>query len=698
MRGRLVEESEPPLPDVPLDEALARIEEGSRRIDSGDLAARMERARLLAAIGAIEAARRDLLQLDPSDPARAEIERSIRAGLPARRSPGPATAEAALAELGACVPLPADPLDTRARAIETVASTHAEPVVLAAAADAWLEAGDAVRATELAMRSGYTDRIERSLAALTWWSVPSADRSAGLVPVEVRPDPDAASFHQRVRSALLASPWSDKETLVLRGNAIDVVRVPGTVRLEIFCRDERGGGEHCQVPLRVGARRRTIEIANGATSTSSIDARDLEIGGPGPDHAIVVRILRDGEVLAPHAQRLATRVTRGSPARFRVAGGQVVRVDLISGTANVEAGAASGAGTEGDSIHLPLAEHAPVDVVVEGEALVLLYTGTTAPLPPGASLVDLPPPSPPTMPQWVDAVLDLYADDRSIAPSRPGTLGTFRIAAEAISDVKEQEEAAWEAIGPGLSWMKAFGAPWVLVEGWSGLPEYAFGGRAEIGTRWNEGRMWFAASGSHAVEPEPASHVVVSASVDQDVSVSSDVDLRGSLDLYAGSWSEQPLLTVDTRAWSPFLADRPLGVTLGASAIATPTRDLRLDIGGRVTSHEGALPDRAGPYAVARWLLGTTTVVSGGGTVQFRFANSLRSEAYLRPTIELGADHMRWLRRGDRVGLVARATVLPLLPAVEGTLSIRYEITGRRGLRDLPAYEEPFRSLREWPR
>jgi hypothetical protein len=470
------------------------------------------------------------------------------------------------------------------------------------------------------------------------------------------------------------------------------------VTLEIFCRDERGGSEHCQVPVRGGATRRTIEIADGATSTSTIDARDLEIGGPGPDHAIVVRILRDGDVLPPHAQRLATRVTRGSPARFRVAGGQVVRVDVVSGEARVIAGARTEAGAAGESVNIPLVDLAPLDVVVEGEALVLLYTGTTAPLPTGASLVDLPPPALPTTPPWVDAVLDVYADDRSLAPATPGSIGTFRIAAEAISDVREQEEAAWEAIGPALSFMRSFGSRWLLVEGWSGLPEYAFGGRAEIGTRWNEGRLWLAASGGHAVEPVPASHVVVSGSVDQDVSLSSDVDLRGSVDLYAGSWSEEPLLTVDTRAWSPFLADRPLGVTVGASAIATPTRDLRLDIGGRVTSHEGAVPDRAGPYAVARWLLGTTTVVSGGGTLQFRFANSLRSEAYLRPTIELGADHMRWLRRGDRVGLVARATVLPLLAAVEGTLSVRYEITGRRGLRDLPAYEEPFRSLREWPR
>jgi hypothetical protein len=155
---------------------------------------------------------------------------------------------------------------------------------------------------------------------------------------------------------------------------------------------------------------------------------------------------------------------------------------------------------------------------------------------------------------------------------------------------------------------------------------------------------------------------------------------------------------VDPRAWSPFLAARPEGLTLGLAAIARPTRDLRLELGARATGNEGSVPDRAGPHASARWLIGTTTVLSAGSTVQWRFATSLREEAYLRPSIDLGADHMSWLPNGDRAGLVARITVLPLLGSVEGSLAVRWELTGRRGLRDVPLDDESFRSLREWPR
>jgi hypothetical protein len=696
LRGRVHDAVDAILPRLTTDEAIRRIEDASRRIDAGDRSVRAERAALLASLGQLTAARRDLSALPPDDPDRIRVVRAIAAGIPSRLTPGPVTAEAALAEAGVPEVLPALPLDDRARRIEAATVAHPTPALLAAAAQAWVDAGDAVRGVELARRSGLPEAMDAAMAALSWRSVPSADRSAGLVSVPVVPEPGPPTLARRVRAALLGSPWPASDTLVLRDGTVDVVRIEGAIDVGLWCRDEVGVGGSCVIPIRSGTSRRTVELTDGTGTSLTLDARDLEIGGPGPGRAVVVRLTRDDAVVPPQAERLAIRVTSRTPARLRVAGAQVVRVDVERGSATLRIDDRTASVSSGDSVRLAIVEAAPADVVVEGDGVVLLYAGTTAPMAATDPLAVVPPPVPPSTPDWVDAVLDSFPTPRSAELATPGAVGTFRVAARAFRDVDGAGHLRWQAGGPEVTWMRAFRRQWTQLNAWLDAPGVAAGGFAEIGTRWGLGRTSVSVDVGQAVQPFAAGHVEGRIFVRQEVALSADTRLRADLSAFAGSWSDAPTLGVDPYAWTQFDADHPVGVTPDLSSVMRPWRDVWLKAGGKATTNPNLVSvDRAGPYLSARWLLGTTTVLGAKGTLQWRFADDLRDTTYLRPSIDLLADHMRWITANDRVGVVGRLTWLPAVDAVEGAIELRWELTGGRGLRDLPPNEEMFRTLRE---
>ena len=114
-------------------------------------------------------------------------------------------------------------------------------------------------------------------------------------------------------------------------------------------------------------------------------------------------------------------------------------------------------------------------------------------------------------------MFDSFGVERAVVRERPSDAGTFRVGAVGIRDVNEEEEYGWTSVGPAVTWMRSFGTLRLLADVWTGMPGTAYGGRAEVGGRWRDGRAAFAFEGGHSIDPEFAGHVAVNGTLDQDL-------------------------------------------------------------------------------------------------------------------------------------------------------------------------------------
>jgi hypothetical protein len=682
-----------PLPTDPVPARLAALTAQTRAVDAQVPGARAARAALLASLGERRLFYSDLGHLTEDE--QAPLLAAWRERLPSRDTPGPETLEAACAVAGAPpTALPAAPA-ARAEAAEALARAHPHPALWAAVADAWIAADEPLRAWSAAVAAANDGAKQRVLARFDWRSLPGVDQSAGLVRAPA-PDPDPE--RDRVRAALRAAPWPADETLVLRGTAVDVVRAPGReARLAIACRDEALLARPCVVPIRAGAARETWTIADGAVREAAFSGGDLEVGGPGPDHALTLRLTVDGQTPPPAASQLAIRVTPSQSATAVIAGAALLRVDVVAGPLTASWGAATGTAPTGGSIWLAAPASAPQTLTVSGEGIARIARGAPTARPP-------PPPPPATpesafaeTPDWATALLTRWERPPEAAPREVGDWGSVQFGASVAVDQREQETPAWIAASSSAAWMRSWTSTWATSGLWMDLPGVAAGGAAEVGARWPNGRAALAPWGAVAVAPAAAMSGGLNAYALHDLAMHPDVDLRGRVDVAVGAWSDAPPEAVDPRVWTDFDADHPAGVTADLAAVARPTRDLRLQAGARATSNAGPSIDRAGGYARAHWLAHPAWVIDVGGSAQWRFADADRPEPYLRPSIDLGVEGAWWTARRDRWSSFAEVAVLPALGGAEGVLGVRWWGLQGRGLRDLPPDREPFRSLREDP-
>lgn len=728
---------QPPPPVTDVDAALAELADLSRTVDLGLPEARLARAALLGRMGQLRAARRDLrVLLEGPDPAMQAQARRLAANLvpvtPSAATLGPTSAAAALAMHQDPQPAPTGPPEARALALEGLARAHGDdPALWRAAGEAWAETPHLAWAWQAADRAGASaDRLRRLLLGRTAWTAltwpsggmglvkvtasPEAGGAEDAEGTDPAPDDPMAPTWRRVRAALLGLPWPEREGVaVLRGDVGELARVgPGELSIELFCRDEQGPGAPCQVPLRVDEVHATVTVPDGRTETLILPAsrasREVEIGGPGPAHALAVRLRLDGQPLPRQAERTAHRAAAGRPLSYEVGGPLLVRVQALRGhgqvlldgqpAGEVEAGA--------PPLVVAVAEPGAHQVRVEGEVDLQAWAGTRLPTPgedeglafDEALPLDLLLPPVEVLPVDVDALFAHLGAPPLPSLRAPGRGGSVELSASAHAELLSHPTERWQAVQLGARWLQAGPRHFGQVGAWGRGLAPAGGASAEVGRSWARAFATAGVFGAGATSiTGPAGHLGGALRGRVEPSLGRTLDLRLDGRLRAAWSSAAPVARVDGQAWSQWTADHPLALHGAVALVGSPTRDLRWEAGVAATSNSGPSLDRAGPFAGADLLLPFGAVLGVDGQIERRFADAHRAEASWAPRLELRAEQGLWDRQGRwwrpwaRLGW--RFDVAEPLAAA----GLKVLLGPQRGLLDMPPASVAFRALRERP-
>lgn len=694
-------------PPPPVEEALAQLATLSRRIDAGEVPARLERAALLGRLGLLSAARRDLAAL-PADGepatrlAAAALDEAFTRRPLTASSPGPLTPAAALAAAGLAEPAPTEPaaLAALARRLDAGGATVAAARLHTAAGEALLAAGDLPAAWAEAEAAGPTGaELRATLAARAdWTALTRADHSAGLLAVQTAPRAEPApALWQRAAEAMLTPPWSPAEAGALRGGGSELVRFTGSeVRVALYCRDEAGPGRPCEVPLRFDGARETVSVADGAAPTvRTLRGRpgehELELGAPGAGWALLVRVEVDGRPLPPRYERLAVTATARTPAELVLARPTLLRVEVLEGALEVEGRRVAA----GEVQVVPLLGEGPANVVLTGTGTALLATGRLRPERPAPPPVPVPPPTPVLDPDTLSRLLSqpLPPLPSLALPAPGGSVGVRgsllheRVGATASPWTQGQLEGSFAHVGEG-GWQRA--STWLRGPGWG------LGLRGELGASWSGG--WARAElrgGTGGPDLVDAGSFGATLRARQSLGLAPRADLRLGAALRAGWFSPAPEVRVDPRAWTRWGSEHPVTLSLDAAWVGTPARDLRLELGGEAVSNTGPSLDSVAGWLEGDLLLGGQWVLSPGLALRQRFADEHRALPSLRGTAELAAARSWWLPEGRR--LDARVELRVERGGPEGELAFTWWWTGGRGLQDLPPDSFLFRTARGQP-
>ncbi len=690
-----------PLLPVGEEEGIAALQRLSVELAQGRAEARLARAEVLGRLGLLGPARQDLA-VAARDPAlRAEASRlwrRVAAPVPSAPAPGPQTVAAAFAAAGEAT----TPLPTEAEALETAAARLGQPALEVAAAADWLARGRLPEAVAALLRAGPAgaDLLGSTLARTRWSSLSRADRSAGLVEVELSADPAGSqgSLWRRALDALFPSPWPAGEDLLLRNDWGALLRHRGTqVEVELLCRDERAEAGSCQVELRSDAERRTVEVAPSLEPTRigftlPPGAHELEIGPPGRGLALRARATVDGVLVPLRTRQLALRAEPARPIGITVAGPALLRVEVVRG----ELRSGGQTARPDEPLLVPLLDRGPVSLELSGEGEALLAVGELLPL------LDEPPAPPeraPTAALSLEALAPLYA--RAATPSAPERLlprdgGTTRIQLSGGQVSLPPVGEPWRAAEVEAAWMRSFGADWLGITGWARGP--GWGGGLSLGAARSWGGGWAGASldgGASRGLTDAAGSLALTLRARQDLELPGELALRLSGRLGAGWWSEAPATPVDPRAWSRWGHDHPVNLRLGAEAIATPTRDLRASLSLGASSNAGPSLDGLSAAARASWLLGDAWVLDGRLTTKLGFADDHRAQTSLSLEPALGAEWATWLDRTRRLSVRGRLGLDQGRPELWAGVALWW--TGGRGLEDLAPDSAAFKTARGRP-
>lgn len=727
MRVRLAApDGEPPPPVTDVEAALVELAELSRAIDQGVAEARLARAALLGRMALLSWARRDLrVLLEGPDPLLASQARRLAAHLvpaiPSAPIPGPTSPEAALARHGDPRRVPAGPPEARALALEQAARELGDdPALWRAAGQAWADTPHLAWAWQAGVRAGAGGAAlhETLLGRTAWTPLAWPSGGSGLVqarlPAPEAVDPLTTPTWRRARDAMLAVPWPAEETDgVLRGDVGELARAAsGEVLLDLYCRDEQGPGLPCEVALRVDEARSTLVVPDGQVHTVRLGADprrgEVEVGGPGPDHAVALRLRVDGARLPPPDRVTAHRTAPGRPLAYDVGGPLLLRVQALRGAATLRLdGVAAGAVRAGQApAVVAVVEPGPHRLTVEGDADVRAWAGTRLPgLPdPAEALaeVGLPPellvvPEEP-LPVDVDAIFGHVAGPPLADLRAPGRGGSGELGLSAHSELLSYPTERWQAGQLLGRWLQSGPRHWAEAGGWLRGPGEAAGLEAEAGRIWPRAFAGLQLDAAWADSiTGPTGSVGATLRGRTEPSLGSTLDLRLEGRLRAAWLGPEPVARVDGRAWTRWSEDHPVHLVALASVVGSPLRDLRWEAGLRATTNTGPSLDRMGPFAKLDLLLPTGTVVGLDGRAELRFADEHRDETAPGAMLDLDLEHgawdaqARWWRpwahAGWRIGqggLVASA-------------GLRVLLGPRRGLLDLPPGSVAFRSLRDLP-
>ena len=142
--------------------------------------------------------------------------------------------------------------------------------------------------------------------------------------------------------------------------------------------------------------------------------------------------------------------------------------------------------------------------------------------------------------------------------------------------------------------------------------------------------------------------------------------------------------------WNTYDLDHPWGLGTGLLADWRPFRDGRL----RMAAHLKSTPDFrlnwSEGFLRTDWMIGhasSAAVIAGLG---YRFQTSFRNEAYWRPRVQGRFQTGIYAHPKVRVSLTSTVQWLPLQDGLEGGLSLHFQASPRRGLRDFSPLSFPF--------
>lgn len=748
MRARLPGEAPaPPTPVLDLDQAIEDLEHLSRALDSGDPWPRLRRAALLGRLGQISAARRDLLLLlNSEDPLlRSEawkLAHNLSPITPSAPVTGPVDGESALAARQDLRPLPLQPPQARAEVLVAAAIEHQDDRDLwRAAALEWSLTGRLAEAWMAALMAGNKgEDLRQTVLGRTGWtllSLPTGGEGLVTLPGEALPEEPLATPRewQRVRQALLASPWGeDPAATVLRGDLRELVEAsPGELVLDLFCRDEVGPGRSCEVELRIDAETQPLSLTDGERRRVDLGAsprpREVELGGPGHGKALVARILANGAPISGATTVIAHRAG-ASPLVYQIAGPTLARVDVLSGLARVEVqGVEQAQVLAGERLVLPVLGEGTQSLRILGSADVRVYLGERLPqssapegalaaamaaelsaiasahLEPAQALaaeIDRLAPEEP-LPVDMDSLFARFSTPPLAELRAPGGGGSVELGLSAHAETLNYPNERWEALQLDGRWLKSSPVGWVQAGGWTRGPNPAGGALVEAGRSnpwaW-AGLRAFGGAATSVTGPAGMVAAMLHGRVEPSLGADLALRLEGRL---RGTWqSASPVARVDSRAWSRWHEEHPAYLTGIASLVGDPFPELRWEAGVKALSNSAlsnSAPslDRVGLFAGSDLLLAGGLVLGADAGVDLRFQDEHREDRSVGARFDLDLERgfwdgeHRWWRPWIRAGWLFTDTG----PVVSVGLDLL--LGPARGLRDLPPGTLAFRPERELP-
>ncbi|MDI1444553.1 hypothetical protein [Polyangium sp. 6x1] len=160
----------------------------------------------------------------------------------------------------------------------------------------------------------------------------------------------------------------------------------------------------------------------------------------------------------------------------------------------------------------------------------------------------------------------------------------------------------------------------------------------------------------------------------------------------------------DREVWTRYSSTHPAYGVVGLRALFRPAIDGLASVGlSARTTPDFAGIDRADLEAQLHLLPGRGLApwITLGALASYRPAGYDRDESFLRTGVNAQLTFWTWLMRGHRLSAGAEGRVLLDLPVesspfrLSGGIFVGYDLTGGRGLRDLPPREAPFRARLE---
>jgi len=691
-------------------EALHTAESPSARV-----ALRLLRAAALESLGLLRSAReeaRAAAGIEGATPRQKRIaEVILREAQPlafSAEEEGPTTLDAAAASIRMEAPTHADALKDLA---EILGPPDNAPVLLDLAqtaladgrvADAWIHASE----------SGPSGRVQRLRIASAghWEHITRVNKTGGVEEEGVGRIAAGlgASPLRLAKEALVGAPWPAQDYLLLHDNKAAQVELdrPGALSLEMICTDweHRSEAPPCVFPVQLNGVRQIIEIPSDSQLDLPLEFTDsqgtLHVGPlPETGHALALRVSQDDRHIPPQSRHVRHQI--GDGIQVRVRGESLLRV-RVHGAAPVHARAGDqSVRIQGEGI-LPLPNAGWQEVSISGASGMHVSLSRLAPR--ARPRVEQPSPLRSSLSGTADEeagkATQLWMSEVALQPRLGvfpvGSTGTFSVAGLGGLEQSGQRDHRLDYVygGTHLAWRQRLGPR----PDWLQFQTQIRGGPSGHPSAWGEAE-WV------HVTPRWASELRLDGGYSGGAfHVQGDGRFRGTIPLGRdwvlqpwiaggwGYWSEGVGDPVDPLVWNSYDADHFRSLTAGTMGDWRPLRDARLRLAAHVRTTPNLGLNWTEGFLRADFLLGHNTIATVLPALGYRFASPLRSEPYWRPRLEGRLALSAYASPRLRVELSSAMQWLPLQDGLEGGISLSFQASPRRGLRDFSPLSTPFTS------